>query len=74
VFRIGTDGEQGLGGGFEQEIIDDGLVLIGDIANLGGHGEHDMEVGDGQEFGFALGEPLLSERPGVYKELCNWLS
>ena len=27
------DGDQGLGGGFEQQVIDDGLVLIGDVGD-----------------------------------------
>jgi CHASE2 domain-containing sensor protein len=45
VLGVGADGEECLGGGLEQEVIEDGLVLIGDVANLCGHGEHDVEVG-----------------------------
>ena len=29
----GGDGDQGLGGGFEQQVIDDGLVVIGDVGD-----------------------------------------
>ncbi len=32
MLGIGGDGTQGLGGGFEQQVIDHGLVLIGDLA------------------------------------------
>ncbi len=33
MFRIGGDGEHGLGAGFEQEIVDDPLILIGDVGD-----------------------------------------
>jgi hypothetical protein len=29
VFGVGRDGDQGVGGGFEQQVIDDRLVVIG---------------------------------------------
>jgi hypothetical protein len=29
MLGVGGDGDQGLGGGFEQQVIDDGLVVIG---------------------------------------------
>ena len=35
MFRIGGDGAQGLGCGLEQEIVDYGLVLIGDLTDGG---------------------------------------
>ena len=44
TLRVGPDGEQCLGGGLEQEVIEQRFVLIGDIANLSGYGEHDVEV------------------------------
>jgi hypothetical protein len=56
----GGDGDQGLGSGFEQQVIDDRLILIGDVGDRGRQGEDDMEVGHGQEFGLAVGQPLLS--------------
>ena len=57
-FWIGTDLEQSLRGALEQQVVDTSLVLIGDVADEGGHGEHDMEVRDRQQLGLALGEPL----------------
>jgi len=39
----------------EQQIVDDGLVLPGDVRDLGGKREDDMEVADRQQVGFALG-------------------
>ena len=32
---IGSDGEQGLGGGFEQQMVDHRLILIGDLPDGG---------------------------------------
>ena len=34
VLGIGRNGEHGLGRGLEQDVVDDCLVLIGDIGNL----------------------------------------
>ena len=59
VLGVGRDGDQGLGGGFEQQVIDDCLVLIGDVGDRSRQGEDDMEIGHGQEFGRAVGQPLL---------------
>jgi len=33
MLGIGRDGDQGLGGGFEQQVIDDRLVLIGEVGD-----------------------------------------
>jgi hypothetical protein len=33
MLRIGGDGHEGLGGGPEQQIVDHGLVLVGDVGN-----------------------------------------
>jgi hypothetical protein len=59
VFGVGGDGDQGLGGGFKQQVIDDRLVLIGDVGDRSRQREDDMEIGHGQEFGLAVGQPLL---------------
>jgi hypothetical protein len=58
VLGVGGDGDQGLGSGLEQQIIDDRLVLIGDVGDRGRQGEDDMEIRHGQEFGLAVGQPL----------------
>ena len=59
VFGVGGDGDQGLGGGFEQQVIDDRLVVIGDIGDRSGQGEDDMEIRHGQEIGLAVGQPFF---------------
>ena len=59
VSGVGRDGNQGLGGGFEQQIIDDRPVLIGDVGDRPRQGEDDMEIGHRQQLGLAVGEPLL---------------
>jgi len=48
VLGIGRDGDQGLGGSLEQDVVDRGLVVIGDVGDLGRQREHDVEVRDRQ--------------------------
>jgi hypothetical protein len=50
VARIGGDGEQRLGCGAEQQVVDHRLVLVGDCADLGRQGEDEVEVA-GRGFG-----------------------
>ena len=59
VLGIGRDREHGLGGGLEQQVVDDRLVVIGDVGDGRRHGEDDVEVADRQQLCFTLGEPLL---------------
>ncbi|MGY4339956.1 hypothetical protein ACVWW3_004862 [Bradyrhizobium sp. LM2.9] len=56
---IGGDRGQRFGRGLEQQVVDDGLVLVGDVGDARRQREHDMEVQHGQQIGLALGEPLL---------------
>ena len=63
VLGVGRDGDQGLGGGFEQQVIDDGLVLVGDRGDLGWQREDDTEIADRQQIGRAGREPILRRRP-----------
>jgi hypothetical protein len=63
MLGIGGDREQCLGGRAEQEVVDHGLVLVGDRGDLGRHGEDDMEIGDRQQIGLAGREPILRRRP-----------
>src|SRR5712672_2235112 len=58
VLRVGRDGEHRLRRGLEQQIIDHGLVLVGDVANRRRQREDDVEVGDRQQFGLARRHPL----------------
>jgi hypothetical protein len=59
VLGVGRDGDEGLGGGFKQQVIDDRLVLIGDVGDRSRQGKDDMEIGHRQQFGVAVGQPLL---------------
>ena len=63
---IGRDREHGLGRCLEQQVVDHGLVLVGDVGDRRRQREHDVEVGHRQQLGFALGEPLRAPpRPGT---------
>jgi len=63
MFRVGSDGEHGFGAGFEQQVVDHGLVVIGDVGDLAWQGEHHVEIGHRQQLGLALGEPVSCGRP-----------
>ena len=63
VFWVDRDRGQRLGRGPEQNVVDDGLVLVGDSADRRRQGEHHVIVSYRQQLGFALGEPLLRGRP-----------
>ena len=43
---IGGDGEQRLGRGAEQQVVNDRLVLVGDRGDLSRQGEDQVEVAD----------------------------
>ena len=66
MLGIGGDSERGVGCRFEQEIVDHGLVLVGDVGDRRRQREHHVEVRHGQELGLAFGEPLRwRRRPGT---------
>ena len=44
VAGVGSDRAERLGDGAEEQTVDDGLVLGGDLGDRRGHGEDDMEV------------------------------
>src|SRR5271168_1236937 len=58
VLGVGRDGEHRLRRGLEQQIVDHGLVLVGDVANRRGQREDDVEVGNREQFGLARRHPL----------------
>ena len=60
---IGRDGGEGLGGRAEQDRIDHGLVLEGDLADRRRQREDDMEVRHRQQLGLPLREPLGPRQP-----------
>src|SRR5271155_5840196 len=60
VLGVGRDGDHGLGRGREQDVVDHGLVLIGNVRNGGRQREHHMEVPNRKQVGLARGETLRS--------------
>src|SRR5689334_3439357 len=56
------DGEQRLGRGAEQQVVDHRLVLVGNPTDLGRQGEDQVEVADRQQVGFASGKPVPRRR------------
>lgn len=54
---VGGDGQHRIGGGLEQQVIDERLIVEGDGCDLGGEREHDMEIADGEEVDLAGFEP-----------------
>ena len=58
VARVGGDGAQRVGDGPEEQAVDDGLVLGGDLGDGRGDGEDDVEVLGGQQVRAASFEPL----------------
>ncbi len=58
--RVGGDGPQWLGNAIAQDWIDAWLVLPGNRCDLGRDGEHNVEIGHGQEVRLAVCEPLVA--------------
>jgi len=44
MFGVGRDGDHGLGRCLEQDVVDHGLVLVGDLGDWGGKREQDVEI------------------------------
>jgi len=44
MLGVGSDRERGLGRRLHEQVVDDALVLIGNVAELGGQRVDDMEV------------------------------
>ena len=57
MLRVGGDRQHGLGRRLEQQVVDDRLVVEGDVGDLGRQREDDVEVSDRQQVGLALGQP-----------------
>jgi len=57
MLGVGGDTAQRLGRHPEQQAVDDGLVLEGDLGDRRRHGEHDMEVRHRQQLGLPVGQP-----------------
>ena len=65
MLGVGGNRQHGLGRRLEQQIVDHGLVLVGDGADLGGQREDDVEIGDRKQLGLALLHPGVRSRPGT---------
>src|SRR5262245_25293767 len=57
VLGIGRNSQRGLSRSLHEQVVDHGLVLIGDAAELGRQGVNHMKILDRQQFCLALGEP-----------------
>jgi len=55
---IRGDGEHGLGGHAEQQVVNFRLVVKSDVGDLGRHREDHVEIANRQQIGFACREPL----------------
>jgi hypothetical protein len=55
VLGIGCDRQHGLRRGFEQQVVDHGLVLISDIGDPARQAEHDVKVRHRQQLRLAFG-------------------
>ena len=60
---IGSDDAQRLGGGGEQDAIDDGLIVESDLGDRRRHREDDVEVRHRQQLGLSVGQPLSTRQP-----------
>jgi hypothetical protein len=60
---IGGQRGHGLNDGLEQDRIDGALVLEGDGRDRRGQREHNVEIGNRQQFGLPIGQPLFSRGP-----------
>ena len=59
TLRIGGNGDQRLGRCLEQQVVDHGLVLVGNVGDLSRQGEYDVEIRHREQLGLARGQPLL---------------
>ena len=59
VLGVGRDGDQRLGRCLKEQIVDHGLVLIGDVGDGPRQREHHVIVRHRQELGLARREPFL---------------
>ena len=67
MLGIGGDRAQGFGGGVEQNVVDQSLVVMGNGGDLLRHGEDDVEVWHCEELGSSALKPL-----GTRQGLALW--
>ena len=59
---IGGNAEEGLGCGVEQDSVEGFFVIEGEAGDGLGHSEDHVKIGNGQQFGFSLREPLFARQ------------
>jgi hypothetical protein len=57
MLRVGCDRHHRLRRRPEQQVVDDRLILPGDVGDLSRQREDDVEIADRQQVGLSLGEP-----------------
>lgn len=62
MLGVGGDGEQCLDRGPEQDDVDHGLVLVGDVGDRCRQRKDQMIVGHRLQLGLAVGQPFLCRR------------
>ena len=62
MLGVGRDGDERLGRGLEQQIVDDDLVMVGDVSDDRRQREYHVIVRHRQQLGLALGEPFPYRR------------
>ena len=60
MFGVAGDGEQGLGAGVEEYVVNDLLILEGKFGDAWWQSKYDVIVSGGQQFGLAPRKPLLA--------------
>jgi len=60
---IGSDDAQRLGGGGEQDAIDDGLIVKSDLGDRRRYSEDNVEVRHREQLGLSVGQPLNTRQP-----------
>ena len=59
MLGIGGDPDHGIRARAHQQIVDLALVLVGDVSNLFGQGEDEVEISHGQQFRLARLQPCF---------------
>jgi len=67
MFRVGGNRQQRIGSGTEENVLDDPLVLQGDLGNPLRYGKDDMKISNVKKFGLSVMDPL-----GARQGLAFW--
>jgi hypothetical protein len=66
MLGVRRDRHHRLGGGAEQQIVEDRLVLPGDVGDLGRQREDDVEIADRQQVSLSRRARLARRRLGIW--------